>query len=37
MLERHEIEHRAADEIARELTRAFERFCTSASEVMNAE
>ena len=30
MLERHEIENRGADEIARELTRAFERFCTSA-------
>jgi putative YphP/YqiW family bacilliredoxin len=29
MLERHEIENRRADEIARELTRAFERFCTS--------
>jgi putative YphP/YqiW family bacilliredoxin len=30
MLERHEIENRRADEIAHELTRAFERFCTSA-------
>lgn len=30
MLERHEIENRGADEIARELTSAFERFCTSA-------
>jgi putative YphP/YqiW family bacilliredoxin len=30
MLERHEIENRGADEIARELTAAFERFCTSA-------
>jgi putative YphP/YqiW family bacilliredoxin len=30
MLERHEIENRGADEIARELTGAFDRFCTSA-------
>ena len=30
MLERHEIENRGAEEIARELTRAFERFCTPA-------
>jgi putative YphP/YqiW family bacilliredoxin len=30
MLERQQIENRAAEEIARELTQAFERFCTSA-------
>ena len=30
MLERHEIENRGAEEIARELTQAFERFCTPA-------
>jgi putative YphP/YqiW family bacilliredoxin len=30
MLERREIENRGADQIARELTQAFERFCTSA-------
>ena len=30
MLERREIENRGADEIARELTGAFDRFCTSA-------
>ena len=30
MLERQQIENRSAEEIARELTRAFERFCTSA-------
>lgn len=30
MLERQQIENRGAEEIARELTQAFERFCTSA-------
>jgi len=30
MLERQQIENRGAGEIARELTQAFERFCTSA-------
>ena len=30
MLERQEIENRGAEEIARELTQAFERFCTPA-------
>ena len=30
MLERHQVENRVAGEIARELTQAFERFCTSA-------
>jgi putative YphP/YqiW family bacilliredoxin len=30
MLERHQIENKFAEEIARELTQAFERFCTSA-------
>ena len=30
MLERHQVENRVAEEIARELTQAFERFCTSA-------
>jgi putative YphP/YqiW family bacilliredoxin len=30
MLERHQIENRDAEEIAGELTRAFERFCTNA-------
>jgi putative YphP/YqiW family bacilliredoxin len=30
MLERHEIENRGAEEIARELKQAFERFCTPA-------
>ena len=30
MLERHQIENRYAEEIARELTQAFDRFCTPA-------
>ena len=37
MLERHQVENRVAGEIARELTEAFERFCTSASQMVNAE
>ena len=32
MLERQQIENRGAEEIARELTRAFERFCTPAGK-----
>jgi bacilliredoxin len=35
MLERHQIENKFADQIADELSRAFERFCTA--ETMNAE
>jgi putative YphP/YqiW family bacilliredoxin len=31
MLERHQIENRFAEQIAQELTQAFERFCTPAS------
>jgi putative YphP/YqiW family bacilliredoxin len=30
MLERHEIENKFAEQIAQELTQAFDRFCTSA-------
>ncbi|MGO8733695.1 MAG: BrxA/BrxB family bacilliredoxin [Terriglobia bacterium] len=33
MLERRDIEGRMAEEIAEDLTRAFDRFCTSASSV----
>jgi putative YphP/YqiW family bacilliredoxin len=31
MLERHQIEGRAADDIARELTRAFDRYCETTT------
>lgn len=30
MLERHQVENRVAEQIAHELTQAFERYCTSA-------
>ncbi|MFL5497376.1 MAG: BrxA/BrxB family bacilliredoxin, partial [Gemmatimonadaceae bacterium] len=31
MLERHQIEGRSADDIARDLTRAFDRYCESTT------
>jgi putative YphP/YqiW family bacilliredoxin len=37
MLERHQIENRFAEQIAQELTAAFDRFCAPAAETMNAE
>jgi putative YphP/YqiW family bacilliredoxin len=33
MLERHQIENRTAEEIARELTRAFDEYCTDQANV----
>ena len=35
MLERHQIENRFAEQIAQELTQAFERFCTPAAQAAN--
>ncbi|HWW74590.1 MAG TPA: BrxA/BrxB family bacilliredoxin [Pyrinomonadaceae bacterium] len=35
MLERHQIENRYAEEIAQELTQAFDRFCTPAAQAAN--
>ena len=35
MLERHQIENKYAEEIAQELTRAFDRFCTTAAQAAN--
>ena len=35
MLERHQIENRYAEEIAQELTGAFDRFCTTAAQAAN--
>ena len=37
MLERHQIENKFADQIADELSQAFDRFCAPATEMMNAE
>jgi len=37
MLERHQIENKFADQIADELSQAFDRFCAPAGEMMNAE
>jgi putative YphP/YqiW family bacilliredoxin len=37
MLERHQIENKFADQIAHELSQAFNRFCTPAAQTMNAE
>jgi putative YphP/YqiW family bacilliredoxin len=37
MLERHQIENKYAEQIAQELTQAFERFCAPAAQSMNAE
>jgi putative YphP/YqiW family bacilliredoxin len=34
MLERHQVENRVAEQIAHELTQAFERFCSSAGTAM---
>ena len=35
MLERHQIENRFAEQIADELTQAFDRFCTPAAQAAN--
>jgi putative YphP/YqiW family bacilliredoxin len=35
MLERHQIENRFAEQIAQELTQAFERFCAPAAQAAN--
>ncbi len=35
MLERHQIENRFAEQIAQELTQAFDRFCTPAAQAAN--
>ncbi|HEV2762801.1 MAG TPA: BrxA/BrxB family bacilliredoxin [Pyrinomonadaceae bacterium] len=37
MLERHQIENRFAEQIAHELTQAFDRFCAPTQETMSAE